>query len=135
MLEFIEVPHGPIFPHACVACTGTAGPLLDTHRELHAYGRVYVCVACIKRLATVSGLVAGKDLDAVAAALEKLSVAERDLAETQRRLAAADAELTATRERADQLEVQSEQQSGRIDQLEQAIAAKAAADLALVTRD
>ncbi len=135
MLEFIKLPHGMVFPHACVACTGTAGPMIDTHRELHPYGRVYLCAACTKRLAAVMGLIAGEEADATAAALERLSVVERDLAESERRREQMGRELDVRANRIDELEGRVVQQDGRINQLVGRLAENAKADLELVTRD
>lgn len=133
MLEFILMPHGTIFPRACVCCTGTAGPVLDTHRELHPYGRVYVCGACTKRLASVLGLIAGEEADAIAESVAKLANVERDLARSEEQRA----ELIAARNelsgRVDSLEEQLVTVADRARQLEEHIEARSRADRELVT--
>lgn len=81
MLEFIVVPHPSFMPMACACCGSAAGPVVDTHRELPVYGRVYVCELCVTRAARVLGLVKGKRMNELQAAAKRLSHAEEQAAQ------------------------------------------------------
>lgn len=78
MLEFIEVPQAPFAPYGCVACRSNTGPLLDTHVENAAFGRVYLCQSCIARGARLFGFAEGERMDELVDAAKLAASAERE---------------------------------------------------------
>ncbi len=72
MLEPIIVDHPSQFPTNCVGCTSQTGPMLDTHREIDGYGRIYLCSRCAKNHARILGFTDGKRLDELEAAADSL---------------------------------------------------------------
>jgi len=79
MLEPMVVDHPSQFPTNCIGCTSQTGPMLDTHREIDGYGRIYVCSRCAKNHARIFGFVDGKRLDELEAAADSLVEKNRQL--------------------------------------------------------
>lgn len=122
MLDFIVVQHPPFGPSVCVCCGYGAAPYTDTHRELHGYGRVYVCSLCVKRLAVANGLARGKRMQELLKAGDLLNAAEREIAQRTEAQAAVSANLEDSERLVAELREQLERRDGRIEQLEGRIA-------------
>ena len=78
--ERIETPTD--FPAMCV-CGSQKPPLVDTHLVKEAYGHIYVCLQCTKRLARALGIAKGAEMDRLERAADELVQAEREIAERQ----------------------------------------------------
>ncbi len=115
MLEFITVDYPKLPPHSCAACGAQTGPLVDTHREIIGVGRVYICDLCVRRAASVRGLVKGKRMSELIQAgktVERLEgeLADRNVAvaELERLIASANAAIDQQKARAEDAEAQHE---------------------------
>ena len=76
--ERIETPTD--FPAMCI-CGSQKAPLVDTHLVKDAYGHVYICLQCTKRLARALGIAKGAEMDRLEHAAEELVQAEREIAD------------------------------------------------------
>lgn len=76
---------GPMqFPGACV-CGSQKQPIVDTHRELPAYGHVYLCGLCVAMSASALGTFVPRDafdqvVEERAAAVEQVAAMTLELA-------------------------------------------------------
>jgi len=78
--ERIETPTD--FPAMCL-CGSQKAPLVDTHLVKDAYGHVYVCLQCTKRLARALGIAKGAEMDRLEHAADQLAHAEKEVSERQ----------------------------------------------------
>jgi hypothetical protein len=78
--ERIETPTD--FPAMCL-CGSQKAPLVDTHIVKDAYGHVYVCLQCTKRLARALGIAKGAEMDRLEHAADELVQAGKEIAERQ----------------------------------------------------
>lgn len=132
MLEFVVVDRPTIWPNLCVATNTATGPMVDTHRELNGWGRVYISKDAILRANKALGLTKGKRYDELLAAGETVGRLETEVAE----LIAANAERDATvatleRENKNLNELLVDKES-RITQLENALRSEVESTLAVL---
>lgn len=54
--RFKPLDHLPLPPGVCFICSGGVGPFIDTSRQLDFEGAIYVCIGCVKEMASQLGL-------------------------------------------------------------------------------
>ena len=125
MLEFIVTDAPMVWPQMCATCAGQKGPLADTHRELPAYGRVYVCLECAKRLARVHGLVKGKRMDELSNAARELLAKQQECDQYRAYCEELETKLAEVMRISGSWQEQAEYAAGRVEQLETRIQGQA----------
>lgn len=125
MLEFIIVDTPLVWPNCCATCASQKGPLADTHRELPAYGRVYVCLECARRLARIHGLVKGKRMDELADHSKELLAKRQETDQYREAVADLEARLMEAMRIAAHWQQEAEVSAGRVVQLETRIEGQA----------
>lgn len=133
MLEFEVVERAAIAPYSCVATGESSGPMVDTHRELHGIGRIYLSRGATVRAARAFGLVKGGPRH------DELLDADRHLAERDAQIKALEAKVQELSDlaKAQVAELEEAQRYrewavGRIAQLSEAVREDAEAKLAMV---
>ncbi len=94
MLEPIVVDHPTLFPATCIQCGGQTGPMLDLHREVDGYGRIYLCIGlCIKADSRIAGYTDGKRNDELDTFREAEGGYKHEIASLQKQVAELTIEL------------------------------------------
>lgn len=132
MLEFIVIPHAAFVPQMCVACGGQNGPHTDTHRELHGYGRVYICRMCVTRAARAHGMVKGKRMNELEDAARLLDAARAAQSEQHQALVETQELLAAERRKNEALAEDNEFLANRVETLRARVKAEAESALELL---
>lgn len=59
--RFNIVERATALPGACVFCTGSGGPFIDTGRFVRGHGMVLICVDCLTEMAKVAQITGGHE--------------------------------------------------------------------------
>lgn len=111
--DFQEVEHAIHFPSACLMCTTSKGPFVDTLRE-NAIGRVYVCRSCVTLAARVLGLIKGERHLELQNAADLLSAKQKELADRDQAIQQHLQELSTRRDRINALDTLLEQERSTV---------------------